>query len=242
MYFGFECFLYMSPCDSERIQALGRMSAWPLKESLRNARRTKGLASDKEREAATTEKLQRIFPRDWRLSASWWPNWGPPLKLLVHHITIVLRGFRVTMNWTPIVPTDVRLSAILTSLATWVCSHEFRHGQWNNQLNLDCFAVKCTKGLTFNSLDSGGQYLNISFQYLINLFYEWWKVYSANFYLFITSKSQWTRNWTSWGVEPATITCLDLLVTFHLKEGNPRLYRSLEIKRTLLDLSNFKGM
>ena len=47
----------------------------------------------------------------------------------------------------------------------------------------------------------------------------------------ISPNSQLARNWTLWGVEPAT--CLGLLVTSRFREDNPYLYRSFEIKRLI---------
>ena len=44
-------------------------------------------------------------PRDWRLSASRGTNWGP-LKPLIHHSTIVLRGLRGALDQDAIMPRD----------------------------------------------------------------------------------------------------------------------------------------
>ena len=48
--------------------------------------------------------------RDWRLSASWGPDWCGSQKPLEHHDTIVLRGLSGGINWSPIMPRSVSLS------------------------------------------------------------------------------------------------------------------------------------
>ena len=45
-----------------------------------------------------------------QFSSSWGPNWGPPLKLPIHHSTVVMRGLRAALNWDPIMPGTASLS------------------------------------------------------------------------------------------------------------------------------------
>ena len=49
-------------------------------------------------------------PRDWRFSASWSAQLKDLLKPFVHHSTIVLRGLRDALYWSPIMPRDASLS------------------------------------------------------------------------------------------------------------------------------------
>ena len=51
-----------------------------------------------------------IGPRDWRLSASWGPNWRLPWNPSDHHSIIVLWGFREAHDWVPIMPRDSSVS------------------------------------------------------------------------------------------------------------------------------------
>ena len=52
---------------------------------------------------------ESLRPREWRLSVSKGPNWGP-LKSLEDYSTIVLGGFKGTLNYTPIMPREAILS------------------------------------------------------------------------------------------------------------------------------------
>ena len=49
-------------------------------------------------------------PRDWHLSASWGPNWWPPWNSSEYYSTIVLRGLRRAVIWSPIIPRDSNTS------------------------------------------------------------------------------------------------------------------------------------
>ena len=70
-----------------------------------------------------TGKTTASCQRAWRLSASWASNWGPHWSPWDHHSTIVVRGFRGALNWSPLHPESIIIEVSPLCKQTTKLSH-----------------------------------------------------------------------------------------------------------------------